>query len=203
MSTKISATIVADSINTLGNRITSMLLVMPRFILAEFNTHRMFSRNSASSRAIPLARMLQAVIEDPLAPIAWMKEHKGMQGTEYITADNAYWAKETWLAARDYAVGQAKLLGDRYEVTKQICNRLLEPFMWHTVLVTATEWENFFALRAHAAAEIHMQALAFHMLDAMNKSVPKKLQTGEWHIPYGDNIDEARLHELVSCRRAL
>jgi thymidylate synthase ThyX len=143
----INATIVADSINPQGDRITTMLVTFPRFILAELNTHRMFSRNSASSRAIPFEKMVKMVQEDPFIPIAWQKDHKGMQGTEYFTSDIDIEANEIkWNAAKERAIKTTISLHD-LGVTKQLCNRLLEPFMWHTVLITATEWENFFALR--------------------------------------------------------
>jgi thymidylate synthase ThyX len=143
---KIEATIIADSINTYGDRLTTMVLTYPRIIHSEVMTHRMFSRNSASSRAIPFEKMVKSVEENPFIPIAWQKDHKGMQGTEYFNDAEAYWNKDKWLKARDYAVKQATLL-HKDSVTKQLCNRLLEPFMWHTVLVTATEFENFFDLR--------------------------------------------------------
>ena len=139
---KISAKIVADSINPEGNRITTMEVVFPRIILSEFNTHRMFSRNSASSRAIPFKKMLKMVEEDPFIPIAWQKAHKGMQGSQYFDEEESKAQSKRWLQARDEAIRLAKSLN--YEgVTKQITNRLLEPFMYHKVLVTATEWDNF------------------------------------------------------------
>src|SRR5574344_280154 len=81
---KIEAKIIADSISPQGDRITTYLLTFPRFILSELNTHRMFSKNTASSRAIPFETMVKMVEEDPFIPIAWQKDHKGMQGTEYI-----------------------------------------------------------------------------------------------------------------------
>jgi len=145
------AVILADSISPQGNRLTTMKITFPRFILAEMNTHRMFSRNSASSRAIPFKKMVEMVQENPFIPIAWQKDHKGMQGTEYLTDKEDFgnaviWCKQDWLKARDIAVEQAQNL-NKTGVTKQLCNRLLEPFMWHTVIVTATEWENFFELR--------------------------------------------------------
>lgn len=143
----ISAKVVADSKNEFGNRITTMVVTFPRIILAEFNTHRMFSRNSASSRAIPFEKMLKSVRENPFIPIAWQRDHKGMQGIEYVTLPEEIRDRnEKWLGAMDSSASWSKYLsvGD---TTKQLCNRLLEPFMWHTVIVTATEWENFFALR--------------------------------------------------------
>lgn len=193
MQNKISSEVIADSISPSGSRITTLKVVMPRIILAEFNTHRAFSRNSASSRAIPFKKMLQSVDVNPFIPIAWMKEHKGMQGTEYYTDE--YIIKELesmWTDAKDSAVHMAETISNE-GVTKQLCNRLLEPFMYHTVLITATEFDNFFELRDHEAAEIHIQALARTMKESMSLSVPKELAVGEWHMPYGDNIDTSDL----------
>ena len=235
--TKISAKIIADSINPQGHRITSFILTYPRFIHGELMTHRMFSRNSASSRAIPFNKMIEMAESDPFIPIAWQSKHTGMQGTYYLDGDSEQKLLiNKWLEARDLAVQQAKLL-DNSNVTKQLCNRLLEPFMWHTVLVTATEFDNFFELRCPkyqtpvsqsvepqkswrdltevhsnpenlerleankdnwifkmqhslSAAEIHIQALAEAMWDAYNESKPDQLNPGEWHIPFGDQIDE-------------
>ena len=144
---QISAQIVADSINPQGDRITTFLLTYPRFIHGELMTHRVFSRNSASSRAIPFKKMVKMVEEDPFIPIAWQKDHKGMQGVEYLDKEMSKVAKDEWLIARNEVIRSAKILNEEEFVTKQLCNRLLEPFMWHTVLVTATEWENFFELR--------------------------------------------------------
>lgn len=147
----ISAKVIADSKNEFGNRITTMVVTFPRIILAEFNTHRMFSRNSASSRAIPFDKMVKAVEENPFIPMAWQKDHKGMQGTEYLDLDDNFEARTRWISASKSAIQEAILLhkdcGGGELISKQLCNRLLEPFMWHTVIVTATEWENFFALR--------------------------------------------------------
>ena len=150
----ISAEVVADSLNHFGERITTMKLIFPRIILAEFNTHRMFNRNSASSRAIPFEKMIKMVQEQPFIPIAWQKDHKGMQGNEYFSPNTKGLDYESfekdWLQARNFAIQMASELNNNAEgfgITKQLCNRLLEPFMYHTVLVTATEWENFFELR--------------------------------------------------------
>lgn len=248
---KIEAKIIADSLSPQGERITTMLCTFPRFILAEVNTHRMFSRNSASSRAIPFEKMVKMVQEDPFIPIAWQNDHKGMQGNEYITDPTDLELNiNGWLRAKDNAVSMAKYLnhgvkeGRNNGVTKQICNRLLEPFMWHTALITATEWDNFFELRcpkypndgdglkskkdvkeylAHdgdystvdsytdldwlrkseSGAEIHIQALAEAMWDARNESVPKQLEAGEWHIPFGDKLDWDDLCEFHSEKTGL
>ena len=188
MKKQISAEIIADSICK-GHRITSMVITIPRIVLAEFNTHRALSRNSSSSRAIPFTKMVEEVEQNPFIPLRWQKDHSGMQGTEYFTENEAtsLSLKSQWLDARNYAVHRAKQLNDR-KVTKQICNRLLEPFMYQTIICTATEWENFIALRAHTDAEIHIQEAAYKVLEALNKSTPIEKGIGEYHIPFGDKF---------------
>ena len=167
--TKISAKIVADSVSPQGDRLISVLCTFPRIILAEVNTHRMLSKNTSSSRAIPFKKMVEAVQENPFIPIAWQKEHKGMQGNEYIIDEkDLERIKKDWLEARDNAVYSAVQLNDGFNikdeegkyvmtkpelrvnrVTKQLANRLLEPFMWTTMLITGSKegWDNFFNLR--------------------------------------------------------
>jgi thymidylate synthase ThyX len=194
-SPSITARVIADSINTTGNRLTSLVITLPRIVLAEFNTHRALSKNSASSRAIPFNKMVEQVSKNPFVPTKFLQDHKGMQGTKYFTGDAEEAMRSEWLHARDVAVLQAKSL-NQMGVTKQICNRLLEPFMMHTIISTATEWQNFIALRAHDQAEIHIQDAAYKVLDALNNSIPKLLQPGEWHIPFGDNMDFDKLREV-------
>lgn len=150
----IKAEIIAHSKNEFGDELVTFVGIIPRIMLAELNTHRAFSRNSSSSRAIPFEKMIKSVEENPFIPIAWQKDHKGMQGTEYLTDElSIQFATSTWLNARDSAVRWAESLNspsNSYEsVTKQLCNRLLEPFMWHTVIITTSNQglENFFALR--------------------------------------------------------
>lgn len=143
----ISARVVADSKDRRENRITTMEVVFPRMILAEFNTHRMFSRNSASSRAIPYKKMLKSVKENLFIPMAFQKEHKGMQGSEYHEgfADNL--RVLAWKLGAKMAIMSSYILF-KLGVSKQLANRLLEPFMYHKVLVTFTESDNFFNLRS-------------------------------------------------------
>ena len=149
MKTVIKAEIVAHSINEQGDELISVLATFPRIILAEVNTHRMLSKNTSSSRAIPFNKMVESIQNDPFIPIAWQKEHKGMQGSEYFTSEfDIELLRQNWLKGRDYAVITAKagtLLGS----TKQLNNRLLEPFMWTTMLITGPKsgWDNFFHLR--------------------------------------------------------
>ena len=144
----IKAEIVAHSISPQGNELISVLCTFPRIILAEINTHRMLSKNTSSSRAIPLKKMIEAVENDPFIPIAWQKEHTGMQGYEYLTGLDYDQCVFEWLEAKDRAVEQAEKFKE-IKVTKQLVNRLLEPFMWTTMLITGSKegWDNFFELR--------------------------------------------------------
>ena len=145
----IKAEIVAHSLNPQGDELISVLCTFPRIILAEINTHRMLSKNTSSSRAIPFKKMVEVVQENPFIPIAWQKEHKGMQGTEYFTEEVDINANiSNWLEGRDRAIATAFWLNES-GVTKQLANRLLEPFMWTTMLITGSKegWENFFNLR--------------------------------------------------------
>lgn len=191
------AEIIADSHNPiLNDRLTTFVVTIPRMILSEMNTHRMFTRNSASSRAIPFNKMLKAVKTNPFIPLAWQKDHSGMQGSDYFTG---FWLKILvflWLFASKLAIISSWIL-NKIGLTKQLCNRILEPFMWHTVIVTASEFENFFALRLNPAAEIHIQKIAELMLDEYNKSKPRFLKDGKWHIPYGDSMDLLQIGQIA------
>jgi thymidylate synthase ThyX len=184
-----SAKIIADSISPDGVHLTTLEVTFPRIVLAEFNTHRMFSRNSASSRAIPVEKMIRMVYENPYVPTHWGKNQKGMQAEEEIDEAGQRRATKDWLRARDHAVDQARELLDR-GVHKQITNRLLEPFMWHTCIVTATEWDNFFHLRRHPAAHPEIKLAADRMFEAMAASEPKPVDYDDWHMPFIDH-DEA------------
>ena len=151
--TQIHAEIVAHSLSPQGDELISVLATFPRIILAEINTHRMLSKNTSSSRAIPFKKMVEAIQNDPFIPIAWQENHSGMQGNKYLNPNTVSHlaANKAWLRARDSAVKEAKELNDEKmaNVTKQLCNRLLEPFMWTTMLITGSKegWDNFFNLR--------------------------------------------------------
>jgi len=200
--TKISATIVADSKNQFDNRLTTFVLTFPRYILAELNTHRMLSKNSASSRAIPFKKMVKSVRTNPFIPIAWMKDHSGMQGNEYFSGWKVNIIKFFWILASKFAIVSALIL-NKLGLTKQLVNRILEPFMWHTVILSGTEFENFFSLRCSEFADIHIQKLAYEMLEAYNNSEPTLLNDGEWHIPFGDKIDIEQVKLLIAKDRNL
>lgn len=174
--TRINAEIVAHSLSPQGDELISVLCTFPRIILAEVNTHRMLSKNTSSSRAIPFKKMVEAVQSNPFIPIAWQKEHKGMQGSEYITnLDDIGDADAVWLMAREEAIDKARLLNQYEGVTKQLCNRLLEPFMWTTMLITGSKegWNNFFNLRCPKYSNAHFLETIYeseHALDTYYNS---------------------------------
>jgi hypothetical protein len=248
-------------------KIATFKVTMPRNILAEAKTHRIISKtdegtevlvlpgigfnddlylskNSASSRVIPAKKMMKSIEENLFSPIAYQKDHKGMQGIEYFNegevltgfdASNIWKSEMTANEMWDHASKAAMTWSNTLHtagITKQITNRLLEPFMYHTVLVTATEFENFFELRCpkyqisdvadisfkskkdfikkygpgfelftgldwlkinKGQADIHMMAVAEAIYDAWNEADFKELAPREWHIPFGDQIDESRL----------
>lgn len=190
----ITAKVVTDSISDAGIRLTTMKLRYPRFIHAEFLTHRQFSRNASSSRAIPIQRIIEEVEKDPVIPVRWGRNGKGMQDHGEMSKSAQKVALDKWLMARDAAVMGAKHFLALSEVPhKQIVNRILEPFAHITVLVTATEWANFFALRRHPAAQPEIQILAEAMFQAMEASEPVSKKSGEWHLPfvYPYDVDDA------------
>jgi len=172
--------------------LVSLEVSFPRIVLAEFNTHRVFSRNSASSRAIPVSKMIERVTSDPFIPFFWGKNQKGMQAAEELSPEAQALAKKQWLRGRNIAVAIVKRLQDpSIDLHKQIANRLLEPFLWHTVIVTATEWDNYYALRNNRAAQPEIREAARLMTMAMSESIPTSLSANEWHMPLLD--DEAEL----------
>lgn len=212
----ITVKIIADSINPKDCRLTSWVLEYPRFVHAELMTHRVFSKNSASSRAIPIETMIKQIQDNPAMPEWWGKNQSGMQAKEEIEdvdipydlyrldKDAPYWydnsgvinhkqtVKKLWLLARDSAIQHAKWMSD-LGLHKQITNRILEPWFHIRVILTGTEFDNWFALRAHPDAQPEIRVLAEKMLELYNASEPKSLAPGSWHIPFGDNIDEQKL----------
>ena len=180
--------VIADSISPQAVRLTTLAVTLPRIVLAELNTHRVFSRNSASSRAIPIQRMIDKVMQDPFIPFYWGANRKGMQAAVEIDAASQQQAERTWLLARDVAVEQALKLS-ALGVHKQLANRLLEPWLYTTVLVSATDWANFYGLRCHPDAQPELRRAAEMMRDALAASTPRRVAYGEWHVPYARDED--------------
>ncbi len=188
------AKILKDSLSPHGDRLTTMEVSFPRIVLAEFNTHRMFSRNSASSRAIPISKMIERVTNDPFLPVYWGKNQKGMQAQEELSPEAQILAQEFWLQARDAAVKAVqRLQEDDIDLHKQIANRLLEPWLYHTVIVTATEWDNFWGLRCDPMAQPEIRKVADMMREAYDASKPDHFAYGQWHRPLV-TLDEFLAH---------
>lgn len=184
----IEAKVIEDSVNLLGNRLTTLQLRYPRFIHAEFMTHRVFSRNASSSRAIPVSKMIEQVRNEPAMPCHWGKNQPGMQAREEVDDWEKSQAIERWQAAASSAANFAASMMN-LGLHKQVANRILEPFQFMSVIVTATEWDNFFELRDHEDAEPNIQVLARAMRSAMHASTPVfrprvRMFAEAWHLPY-------------------
>lgn len=184
-----SAKVIADSISSEGRRLTTFEVTMHRFVLAEFNTHRVLSRNSASSRAIPFEKQLARFRDDPMFPLEWPREQPGMQGGEALDGEELEVAQSLLRGIHDdTARWMASYLerfpekGDRLH--KSLLNRPLEWAQQHTIVVTATAWENFFRQRVGPLAQPEIRVAAELMLDAYKNSEPRLLRSGDYHLPY-------------------
>ena len=184
----ISATIIAHSKSAVGGKeIITYELEYHRYIHSELLTHRTFSRNAASSRAIPVSKMIDLVRTSPATPIHWGKNQAGMQADKEIENVKSSGIEKWWKDCAIQSCNEAHEMTTNLGIHKQITNRLLEPFQMIKVVVTATEWDNFFWLRFHSAAQPEIQELARCMLVAKKRSVAEVLQVGEWHTPYVDH----------------
>lgn len=179
----IQAQVVADSVGENRVRLTTLSLKYPRFIHAEFMTHRVFSRNASSSRAIPVSKVLSQVWNDPAMPVYWGANKPGMQASAELVGWQRKVAEFLWKSSGKVACGVAWLM-IKTNLHKQIANRILEPWQRIHVVVTATEWDNFFLLRDHEMAQPEIRELAQKMKLAMGGSIPEYLTGGGWHLPY-------------------
>lgn len=194
-----SVEIILDSLNPYnGVRLTTMKLVYPRFIHAEFMTHRVFSRNASSSRAIPIHKVIEQVKSNPAMPLVWGSNKSGMQAGDELDEFNIRGCEVYWDYAVDAAINYAMELS-KYGLHKQHVNRILEPFQLIEVLVTATEWDNFFELRCHKDAQPEIHHLACLMLNAMFYSTPVER---EMHIPFiDDDFAKPVQRSVARCAR--
>jgi thymidylate synthase ThyX len=199
------ADVLLDSVSPAGHRLTTFVLRFPRFVLPEFNTHRMFSRNASSSRAIPTTKLIQQLRDDPVEPVEWGRNQAGMQARDVLSPPEAAAAAAVWHEARESALRHAEQLRG-IGVHKQIVNRVLEPWMWASVIVSATSYENFFTLRCHPDAQPEIKRLADLMRDAYRASQPTPKGAGEWHLPFVRDADDLALplevQKQVSVARA-
>jgi len=200
----ITTKIIADSINPVGNRLTTFVCKYPRFIHSEVMTHRDKSRNAASSRAIPVWKMLNLVISEPAMPLHWGQNQSGMQAEFELPKHKQWLAKALWIGSSYFQVGVAWAMS-KLGVHKQITNRLIEPWAHMTVIISGTEWGNFFNLRAHPDAQPEFQDLAYSMLHDYRWSTPKQLEAGQWHLPFAGaahGYTNEQLLKIVTARCA-
>ena len=216
-----NATVMADSYNNENDsRLITLEVTFPRFILAELNTHRVFSRNSSSSRAIPTWRLLDEVRDNPFIPDTFGSYQPGMVSGQPLDEKTALYSKKHWLEAREQAMYHAMHLvygkeADNLWISfyhdkkslpkevkngthKELVNRLLEPFMWQTAIISSTEWENFFHLRCADNAQPQIRTLAEMIRESIDNSTPQELYQGEWHIPFV-SAEEKNIMDVYDC----
>lgn len=184
----ISATVIADSTNWLSYRLTTLVLIYPRFIHSEFMTHRVLSKNATSTRGMPSSKFADDVRDNTAMPM-WTLNRKGMTGERVTDLELIERLDADWIFSRDFCLNEAGALS-MAGVHKQHANRILEPFQHIRVICSGTEWDNFFALRDHPDAMPEIQVLAQEIKKAMEISIPITLDPGDWHMPFGDNIQD-------------
>lgn len=179
----ITVTVIADSVNILGNRMTTLELEYPRFIHSEVMTHRMLSKNAASSRAIPIKTTIEHVKKFPATPVHWGKNQAGMQAKEELDAPSIARVEHLWHSAKESAIHYLEELQSA-GLHKQIASRIIEPWFMMKTVISGTEWNNLIWLRDHEDAQPEFAELAKCIVEAVNKSTPVVLRSGEWHLPY-------------------
>lgn len=188
----ITAEVICDSVNQFtGDRITTMIVQMPRIILAEIMMHRQLARSSASTRAIPVEKQIQKVRDNPFIPSWWGRAQKGMAAFSQFEPHEIAELKELWFEASRDAIEVAELF-KKMGLHKQISNRVIEPFTYVRTLITATEWDNLYSLRCHHMAQPEFQVAAYRMLEAHVESTP---QVTNLHLPFGDRMDPGLFEE--------
>lgn len=175
--------VILASVNPWGQKIATIVARYPRFIHSELMTHKDLSRNASSSRAIPFRKMLKLTRQGMAAPIFWGKNQPGMQAQEELTGLALWWAKFMWYATGHIVLTCAWLMSFS-NVHKQIINRMIEPWTYINVQITATNWERMLSLRLDAAAQPEFQLLAQMIRDALENAHYQPLKVGEWHLPW-------------------
>lgn len=189
----ISAKVVLDSISEKGIRITTLELVFPRYILAEFNTHRIFSRNASSSRAIPTKKLIQNALDNFVEPVRYGLNQPGMQAAKQNLEGSALEeARGIWLSMAKIVTQGCTRLAE-LGLHKQWASRPVEWFSTIKVVVTATDFDNFFLLRDHSEAQDEICYLAQAKKVALNESTPQLLKGDEWHLPYVTKEESEKL----------
>ncbi len=165
------------------NRMTTFELEYPRFIHGEFMTHRMISKNAASSRAVPLKKAIENLLANPAWPVHFGKNQAGMQARQELVGDDLQAAKSIWSRAMFQANEYARSLAD-LEAHKQWAARIIEPFQMMKVVASGTDWANFLWLRDDEEAQPEFQELAHLIQRAFDEHEPAIVGRGEWHMPY-------------------
>lgn len=181
----VSAKILLDSITDGGSRLVTWEWTYPRMIHSEIMTHRALSKNSASSRAIPAAKLRRRVLDEPAVPGHWGANQRGMQASSEVADADA--ARAWWMRGRDLMAAHHEE-GERLGLHKQVVNRVIEPWMLITIIVSGTDWANFFSLRTHEAAEPNFRALARLAWDQFHEHMPAYREPGDWHLPMIDMV---------------
>lgn len=193
MTLNIKAKVIAKSLNEVtGDVLTTFELQYPRIVHAELLTHRLFSRNTASSRAVPVSKMVNRILMNPFIPEYFGKNKSGMQASEEVGEANKEIARVVWREALTNALESSQDLLD-LKIHKQLANRITEPFQYIQCVVTATGFKNWYRLRNHEAAQPEIQELARAMYEADQSTPAVGLIPGEWHLPYIDTEDDREL----------
>lgn len=193
---------VLDSVGPFGQRLTTYKLRYWRGIHSEFMTHREFSRNAGSSRARPSQAIIDQVDSDPWGPLHWGANEKGMQATQELSQDDLDRAKIRWKNCAIMAAAGAKALMD-LGLHKQVVNRVLEPYTYIDVVVTSSNYANWFALRDHKDADPTIRDLAARMLEEHNRTPPKYLNWDDYHLPFIVPGDANNVINQLTCNGTL
>lgn len=203
----IEAKVIEDSISDDDVRLTTFQVRCHWFIWPEVLTHRKLSRNARSTRAVPTKVLLEEVRSDPAMPVEWGRNQPGMQAREMLSLEEQWAGESEWREAAREAARRSERL-HTLGAHKQIANRILMPFMWMHAVISATDWENFFALRDHEDAAPEIRELARAMRRAMEMSTPRPVPLGDWHLPYvtpeerrNRRMDELRAISAARCAR--
>jgi thymidylate synthase ThyX len=192
--------IVAHSVAEHGGEIVTFQLRYPRFIHAELMTHRVFSRNASSSRAIPVNKFLEQIRAYPATFVEWGKNEPGMQAKSFLEGQELDEVQRLWILSAKNACHIAEMMCER-GAHKQIVNRVTEPYQFMNTIVTATEWDNWFNLRDHPDAQPEIRYLARMMKTALKNSVATQLARDEWHLPYITDYEKGILsvEQQIEC----
>jgi len=201
----ISVRIEKDSIGPSKVRLTTFVVKYPRFIHGELMTHRMFSRNASSSRAIPLKKQIEDLKANIAYPIDFRKNKSGMQAGDLLDNQKQFEARFFWEQACENAIKSAEAINalDKDGVHKQYLNRLLEPFAHISVVITSTDFQNFFGLRYHGDAQPEIHELAKQMYLEYQNNKPEVLLEGDWHLPFVGEVDKLTLTRTQQLQKSV